>query len=222
FKSDVSSAFKNYFRSQLRRDSRAAFNDKFRSGERLPINVASYAQMPLLNPDQLEDSFRQVLTPLDNRWDTRMVTLGQKNPGVYLVEAVNSQAGAPLRAYTIAVVTDLTLISKVSPKGDVLVYTVDRKSGEPRDDATIQIVRGRKMLAAGKTDKDGLMHASIKPKKDAEANEDNTAPPPDQDVNPNDFVILASRRDEFAVSDLSAYFFGDEAEGDEEGDGPVR
>ncbi len=216
FKSSIAYSFKDYFRSQLRRDSRAAFNDKFRSGERLPINVASYAQMPLLNPDQLEDSFRQVLTPLDKRWDTRMVTLGQKAPGVYLVEAVNNG----MRAYTIAVVTDLTMISKISRNGEVMVYTVDRKSGEPRDDATVQIVKGRKIWATGKTDKNGLLRVAVKPAKDADnADGINNAaePPPDQDVSPSDYLILVNRKDDFAVSDLSSYFFSSMGEGDDEG-----
>ncbi|MDQ3009701.1 MAG: MG2 domain-containing protein, partial [Acidobacteriota bacterium] len=212
FKSTIAYSFKSYFRTQLRRDSRAAFNDKFRSGERLPINVASYAQMPLLNPDQLEDSFRQVLTPLDNRWDTRMVTLGQKTPGVYLVEAVNNG----LRAYTIAVVTDLTMISKISRNGEVMVYTVDRKSGEPRDDAMVQIVKGRKLLATGKTDKNGLLRVTVKPGKEADNTDNAAEPPPDQDVSPSDYLILVNRKDDFAVSDLNSYLFNDIGEGGEE------
>ncbi|MBS1790666.1 MAG: hypothetical protein JST85_23315 [Acidobacteria bacterium] len=209
FKSDIYFAFKGYFRTQIRREARTAFNDKYRSGERLPIDKASYAQFPLLNPDQLEDSFKQVLTPLDNRWDTRMVVLGQKSPGVYLVEAVNGK----LRAYTIAVVSDLTMISKISQDGEVLVYTVDRRSGEPRDDANVQIVKGNKVMTSGKTSKDGLMRVTVNQPKEETANSD-TEPEGDENVGPDDFLILADRKGDFAVSDLASYFFN-WTEGDE-------
>ena len=202
FKSDIYSAFKGYFRTQIRRDARTAFNDKYRSGERLPIDKASYAQFPLLNPDQLEDSFKQVLTPLDNRWDTRMVVLGQKSPGVYLVEGVNGK----LRAYTIAVVSDLTMISKISHDGEVMVYTVDRKTGEPRDDASVQIVKGNKVMASAKTGKDGLMRVMVNQPKDETSN-DAAEPQGEENASPDDFLILADRKGDFAVSDLASYFF---------------
>ncbi|HMZ17940.1 MAG TPA: alpha-2-macroglobulin family protein [Blastocatellia bacterium] len=217
FKSGILFGFKNYFRTQIRRESRATFNDKFRSGEREPINVATYAQMPLLNPDQLEDSFRQLLTPLDSRWDTRMVTLGQKKPGVYLVEAVNA-ANAGLRAYTVAVVTDLTMVSKISQDGEMLVYTVDRKTGEPRNDTTVEIVKGRKILATGKTDKNGLLRVGVKPQKDAAEQDAGAEPPPDQELGPNEYLILVNRKDDFAVSDLASYYFSwNEGDGEEGG-----
>ena len=103
FKYDLLALFKDYVRNQLRRESRAAFNDKYRSGEQVPVNVADYARVPLLNPDQVVKTFRQSLSPLENAYDTRMVNLGAMPAGVYLIEAVNDK----LRAYTIAVVTDL-------------------------------------------------------------------------------------------------------------------
>ncbi len=217
FKSTIYFAFKGYFRSQLRREARTTFNDKYRSGERLPIDRASYAQMPLLNPDQLEDSFKQMLTPLDNRWDTRMVVLGEKKSGVYLVEAVNGK----LRAYTIAVVSDLTMVTKVANSGEVMVYTVDRKSGEPRGDSTIEIVKNQKVVATNKTDQNGLMRVTIKNEKaatetsvDANALPNNTAEAEAEmegDVEGedsfNEYLIMADRKGDFAVSDLASYYF---------------
>ena len=127
FKSSVYRGVKNYFRGQLRRESRAAFNDKFRSGEQLPLNEADFARVPLLNSDQvtIRGSWRQVLTATENEYDTRMVPLGKREPGVYLIEAENGG----LRAYTVMVVTDLTMINKTTRDGQMLVYAVDRKSG---------------------------------------------------------------------------------------------
>ncbi len=202
FKSTIYFAFKGYFRSQLRREARTTFNDKYRSGERLPIDRASYAQMPLLNPDQLEDSFKQMLTPLDSRWDTRMVVLGEKKPGVYLVEAVNGK----LRAYTIAVVSDLTMVTKIANSGEVMVYTVDRKSGEPRGDANVEIVKNQKVVATNKTDQNGLMRVTVKAEKPAEADAADLEEEAEEEAS-NEYLILADRKGDFAVSDLASYYF---------------
>ncbi len=218
FKSSVSRAVKNYFRSQLRRESRTAFNDKFRSGEQLPLNVSDFARVPLLNPDQLVGKWKQVLTPLENEYDSRMISLGKQGPGVYLVEAVNGD----LRAYTIAVVTDLTMINKTTPDGEMLVYAVDRKSGEPRGDVQVEVVKGKKVVATGTTGGNGVLRVSVqkgqtKPpalQQDREAAQlDPAAPLAETD---RSYLILAKRRDEFAVSDLEPYYFA-ESDGEESG-----
>ncbi|MGH9936233.1 MAG: alpha-2-macroglobulin family protein, partial [Blastocatellia bacterium] len=210
FKSSVYRTVKNYFRGQLRRESRAAFNDKFRSGEQLPLNVADYARVPLLNPDQLVGSWRQSLTATENEYDTRMISLGKREPGVYLIEAVNGD----LRAYTIAVVTDLTMINKTTRDGQMLVYVVDRKSGEPRSGVEVEVVKSRKSVATGKTDGAGVLRATVRkdqpepqePRQDREAAAlDPAAPLEEAD---NSYLVLARRGDQFAVSDLQPYYFG--------------
>ncbi len=217
FKSSVSRTVKNYFRGQLRRESRTAFNDRFRSGEQLPLNVADYARVPLLNPDQLVGSWRQVLSPLDNEYDSRMISLGRREPGVYLIEAVNGD----LRAYTIAVVTDLTMINKTAPDGEMLIYAVDRRSGEPRADVKVEVVKGKKAVATGATDRGGVLRVKVQKEQpvqqqmqqDREAAElDPAAPLEETD---NSYLILAKRDDQFAISDLQPYYF---SEGDESGE----
>ncbi len=206
FKRSVYFSVKNYFRSQLRREARTAFNDRYRADEQITINMQDYAGVPLLNSSQLRSSFRQILTPLESEYDTRMVPLGKLEAGVYLVEAVHGD----LRAYTIAVITDMTMINKTTEDGEMLIYAVDRKSGQPRDSVKVQVVREGKTLAEGATDRDGVLRTRIqqdsKPKKET--------PPEDQDpeerlgsAERNDYLILAGRKDEFAVSDLSSYFF---------------
>ncbi len=207
YKRSVYYTVKSYFRSQLRRESRTAFNDRFRSGEQLPLNVADYARVPLLNPDQLVGSWRQVLTPLENEYDTRMITLGKRDPGVYLVEAVNGD----LRAYTIAVVTDLTTINKTTADGQMLIYAVDRRSGEPRDKVKIEVMRDGKTLAEGTTDGDGVLRTRISG--EAKPAQSQT-PPEDRDpeegmdsAERHDYLILAARKDDFSISDLSPYYF---------------
>jgi uncharacterized protein YfaS (alpha-2-macroglobulin family) len=91
---------------------------------------------------------------LENVYDRRLVPLGKREPGVYLVEAV----GDELRAYTIVVVTDLAMVEKSSPNGELLVYAVDRRTGEPRPDTQVELVKARKTIAAGRTNSDGVSH----------------------------------------------------------------
>lgn len=211
FKRGIFSTIRNYFRTQLKRQSRAAFNAKVRGqggeGDRLPLNFSDYATVPLLNSQQIVARFKQPLAPLEYEWDTRMISLGKREPGVYLIEAVNGD----LRAYTIAVVTDLTMITKTAPSGELLVYTVDRRNGEPRNNIRVEIAKGRKLLADGTTDKDGILKAKIERQKEQP---DNT-PPEDRDpeaeqsqVGQNNYLIMASGRDQFAINDLEPYYFG--------------
>ena len=79
--------------------------------------------MPLLNSNQLVSAWRERLPTSAEEYDQQMINLGERKPGVYLVEAVNDN----LRAYSIAVVTDLTMVQKTTRDGQVLVYVVDRK-----------------------------------------------------------------------------------------------
>lgn len=218
FKVSIFKSIKDYFRNQLRRGTRESLIQKLgREGDRQPLNVADYARVPLLNPDQLVSSWREKLTPLDTLYDTRMVMLGKREPGVYLVEAVNDQ----LQAYTIAIVTDLTMINKTAPTGDILVYTADRKSGAPREGVKVEIIKAKKTVAKGTTDKSGILRTHVeKPK--VEAAKDTEDVDPESEV-PRDenssYVVTARDRDHFAISDLAAYSFGVNGGGGEDGEG---
>src|SRR5262249_35868906 len=212
FKWSVYHGVKNYFRGQLRRESRTAFNDKFRSGEQLPLNEADYARVPLLNSDQvtIRGSWRQILTATENEYDTRMIPLNKLDPGVYLIEAVNGG----LRAYTVMVVTDLTMINKTTRDGQMLVYAVDRKSGEPRPDVQVEVVKGKKVVATGKTDGSGVLGVSVRKGQSARREGEAAA----LEGVGNSYLVLAKRGDQFAVSELEPYYFGvssDEGEGEE-------
>ena len=111
----------------------------------------------MLNPNQLVTSWREPLSSLENIYDRRMVPLGKREPGVYLVEAVSDS----LRAYTIVVVTDLAMVEKSSPNGELLVYAVDRRTGEPRSDTQVELVKARKTIAAGRTNSEGVFRTKI-------------------------------------------------------------
>ena len=191
-------SIRNYFRNQLKQHTRLTFNHKFRAAEpakRVPLNVADYARVPLLNPNQLVTSWREPL-PTGDYADRRMLPLGKRENGVYLVEAV----GGELRAYTIVVVTDLAMVEKASPNGDLLVYAVDRKTGAPRPDAHVEMVRARHTFAGGRTNSEGIFRTKIP----AGLDDADAAP----DVTNNGIMIFASHRDNFAISDLESFYFG--------------
>ncbi len=226
FKVSIFKSIRDYFRNQLRRGTRESLNQKLnREGDRQPLNVADYARVPLLNPDQMVSSWREKLTPLDNVYDTRMVMLGKRDPGVYLVEAVNGD----LRAYTIAIVTDLTMINKTAPTGEILVYAADRKSGAPREGVKVEVIKAKETVAKGTTDKSGLLRTRVerpKPKPSTEENSEDVDPESEavRDEN-SSYLVTAQDRDHFAISDLAAYYFGayggEGEEGESEGGGGV-
>lgn len=196
------SGLRSYFRRQLKNETRHSVHQKFRApaeAKRTPLNVADYARVPLLNPNQLVTSWREPLPALENEYDRRMVPLGKREPGLYLVEAV----GQELRAYTIVVVTDLAMVEKSSPNGELLVYAVDRRSGAPRAGTQIEIVKGRKPLAAGRTNAEGMFRTKLAhEKKDEDLGE---LP----EIDNNGYVILASQRENFAISDLNSFYLNE-------------
>jgi uncharacterized protein YfaS (alpha-2-macroglobulin family) len=215
-KSLLYSSLKDYVRRQLQRDHREVFNQKFRrpgGPSRTPLNIADYARVPLLNSNQLVSAWRENLPTNADDYDQQSINLGERKPGVYLVEAVNDN----LRAYSIAVVTDLTMVQKTTRDGQVLVYVVDRKSGAPHANVSVEIARGKDSVITGTTDKSGLFKTEVtKPKSNPEA-----APPEDADPEekqPNTaYLILAHERDNFVISDIDSFYFGGGGEGDEEG-----
>ena len=203
------SGIKAFVRGQLQHDSRTAFNQKFRKAAdpiRTPLNVSDYARVPLLNPDLLVSSWREPLLPLENEYDQRMIPLGKKTPGVYLVEAVEND----LRAYTVVVVTDLTMIDKTTRDGELLVYAVDRKTGEPRPGAQVEVVKDQKTVASGVTDSQGILRTRIEKKKPAaRAGSDEEAAPEEPAPDKSEsLLILARQSNNFAISDLGSFFGG--------------
>jgi uncharacterized protein YfaS (alpha-2-macroglobulin family) len=211
-KTSLFSAVRDYVRSHLMKEHRETFNQKFRQSNepsQTPLNVATdYATVPLLNPEQKVKDWREKLPPLEHEYDSRTVSLGKQEPGVYLVEAVNGN----LRAYSIAIVTNLTMIEKTTKNGQVMVYVVDRKTGAPHQGVNVEVTRAKETLATGTTDKTGVFKTEIK----------SPAPTatPSEDVDPetqtgNAYLIMARERDNFVISDLDSFYFGGESGGDD-------
>jgi alpha-2-macroglobulin len=203
-KTSLFGAVRNYVRTHLLRPHRETFNQKFRKeppAERTPLNVADYARVPLLNPDQKVKDWREKLPALENEYDSRMIPLGKMDSGVYLIEGVN---GA-MRAYSIAIVTNLTMIEKTNRHGQVMVYIVDRKTGAPHEGVSVEVTNAKNTLTTGKTDKLGIFKTTVKAPDQPEV--------PAEDVNPeesqsNPFLIMARERDDFVISDVDSFYFG--------------
>jgi alpha-2-macroglobulin len=212
---------KTYVRQQLQNQSRKGFNQRFRQEEddtsnRTPLNVATdFARVPLLNPDQMVDNWREKLPPLEDVYDRRMISLGRREPGVYLVEAVHDE----LRAFGILIVTDIATVQKTARDGSMLVYAVERKTGQPREGVQVLVVRKRADVTTGATDKQGLLKLKVveqkpkptpaeeeEPAEDEEAASEEAAPEEPQGT--DSYLVMASQGDNFAISDLESYYFG--------------
>ncbi len=216
FKSWGYGQVKTYVRQQLQTQSRKGFNQRFREEEddtsnRTPLNVATdFARVPLLNPDQMVTSWREKLPPLEDAYDRRMISLGKRDPGVYLVEAVHGE----LRAFGILIVTDIATVQKTARDGSMLVYAVERKTGQPREGVNVLVVRKRADVISGATDKQGLLKLKVVEKKPPAAEEEDAEPAEDEETPPEEaqmsdsYLVMASQGDNFAISDLESYYFG--------------
>jgi alpha-2-macroglobulin len=177
----VRSFFRNQVSSEYRSQRRAA-RDREEVAQRVTLNQASFAQVPLLNPDQLVTSWRELL-PDHREPEYRRVPLDVKEPGVYLVEAVSEL----LRAYTIVMVSDIGLVTKVAP-GQTLMFAANRFTGEPHAECDVQVLVDRQLVGSGKTAADGVFTLAL-----AEAKADN-------------LVGIAQCGSEVAVTDPGGYY----------------
>jgi alpha-2-macroglobulin len=153
-------------RQGVRRFARAQASHQFRTlrraatdqavvAQRVVLNANTFAQVPLLNADQVVTTWRELLP---NRRDpeVRRVPVDLKEPGIYVVEAVNDL----LRAYTLVMVSDVGLVTKTSP-GQMLVFAADRFTGEPAADCEVRVLASQQAIADGRTNADGLFEAQL-------------------------------------------------------------
>ncbi|MEP6782749.1 MAG: MG2 domain-containing protein, partial [Acidobacteriota bacterium] len=137
------------------RTVRRAVGDKAEVSQRVVLNANTFAQIPLLNADQVVTTWRELLP--DNRdAEVRRVPVDLKQPGIYVVEAVHDL----LRAYTIVIVSDIGLVTKTSP-GQMVFFAADRFTGEPAPNCNIHVVLAKKTIAEGQTNADGLFEAKL-------------------------------------------------------------
>lgn len=141
--------------SRQYRVARRAIADRAEVTQRVVLNPNTFAQVPLLNSEQVVTTWRELLP---NRRDAEMrrIPVDLKQPGIYVVEAVSEL----LRAYTIVMVSDVGLVTKTSP-GQLLVFAADRFTGEPVADCNIRVLASRKTVAEGRSSTDGLFEARL-------------------------------------------------------------
>jgi uncharacterized protein YfaS (alpha-2-macroglobulin family) len=137
------------------RVARRAANDQAEVSQRVVLNANTFAQVPLLNSDQVITTWRELL-PNNRDAEVRRVPVDLKQPGIYVVEAVNDL----LRAYTIVIVSDVGLVTKTSP-GQMLVFAANRFTGEPAPDCQVRVIFAKKAIAEGRTNAEGLFEATL-------------------------------------------------------------
>jgi alpha-2-macroglobulin len=137
------------------RSARRAVNDKAEVSQRVVLNANTFAQVPLLNADQVVTTWRELL-PRTRDAEVRRVPVDLAQPGVYVVEAVTGL----LRAYTIVIVSDIGVVTKTSP-GQMLFFAADRFTGEPAADCEARVIFRKKAIAEGRTNADGLFEVKL-------------------------------------------------------------
>jgi len=197
FKRDLRQRIKDFFRHQLSRKTRDALLAQRQPAarpQRVVLNASSFAAVPLLNPNRLAVSWREML-PFS--WDSQRAVLpvDLKEPGVYLVEAVNGR----LTAYAVLVVSELAVVTKSAPQ-QMLVFTTNRRTGKPAGGADLVLYREGERLAAGRADGQGLFLTSLRA---TGAFEPGEAEEPNAGV-----LVMAQTGNQFAVSSLEQYEMG--------------
>ena len=149
---------RQFARAQASRDyrvARRAVRDHAEVAQRVVLNANTFAQVPLLNADQVITTWRELL-PNRRDAEVRRVPVDLKQPGIYVVEAVSEL----LRAYTIVMVSDVGLVTKTSP-GQMLFFAGNPFTGEPVNDCNIRVIVAKQAIAEGRTTTDGLFEASL-------------------------------------------------------------
>ncbi len=158
WKASQRDAIRSFFRHQFSYEYRRARRhqqDRQEVALRRTQRMNGFAQVPYLNASQVVTTWRELLPPVRDA-EYRRIPLELKEPGMYVVEAVN----APLKAYTIVIVSDVGVVSKAAP-GQLLLFAADRFSGKPRTECAVRVVGDRKVLASGATGADGVFAADL-------------------------------------------------------------
>lgn len=185
WKSGQRRTIRNFVREQVSsqyRTVRRVTRDREVVAQRVALNQTSFAQVPLLNPEQLVSTWRELLPNLRDP-EYRRIPLEITTPGVYLVEAVSGL----LHAYTIVIVSDVGLVTKTAP-GQMLVFAADRHSGEPHAGCDVQVIVNQQIVGGGTTGADGVVNVSL------------------PQTQPEDIVGVARCGEQVAATDPGSWF----------------
>jgi alpha-2-macroglobulin len=175
---------RDFFRAQFTADNRATIREQRSQAKQQPQGPAEvFAQVPILNSQQLVATWRQNVSSREYRWETESVAIPVKDRGVYLIEATDGK----LRAYTIVVVSQMALITKTAP-GTILAFASDRQTSQPVPDADTFFFVNRNQIGEATTDANGLVQVDVK------------------EPRPDSVQIMARTKDDFAISAPWSYW----------------
>jgi len=175
---------RDFFRAQFTAQNRQTIREQGSEAKQQPQTPAQmFAQIPVLNSQQLIATWRQNVTSRRERWETENVSIPVKERGVYLIEATDGK----LRAYTIVVVSQMALITKTAP-GTILTFASDRQTSQPVSDAQTYFFVNREQIGKEDTNDDGLAQISVK------------------ESHPDNVLVMARTNDDFAVSSPWSYW----------------
>jgi len=180
-------AIRDFFRAQYSAESREAIRDWWirRNHQDTPKGATptEFADVPVLNPNQLVSRWRQPLNAAPHLWwESATVPVDVPGKGLYLVEA----AGKGLRAYTILSVSEMGLIVKTWP-GHMLAFAQKRTTGEPVPGAALVFLENGKRIGAASADASGLAETDI------------------EGARPENVLALARAGDDFAPSSVNSW-----------------
>lgn len=157
WKREIWFEIRDFFRYQFSARSRVAIRESEGTARKSKLGSAAvFAQAPVLNNSQLVARWHEDMSETQYISDTEIVPVSPLPKGVYLIEATDGS----LRAYTIAIVSDLGLITKTAP-GQVLAFAADRRSGVPVSDADVRVWTDKKENARQKSNSDGLVESPL-------------------------------------------------------------
>jgi uncharacterized protein YfaS (alpha-2-macroglobulin family) len=188
WKRDLRLAIRDFFRLQLRFETRARYHSarvREQKLKRVPLDVTSYAQVPLLNREQLVLSWRELL-PLTRDAEYREIPVDLHQKGLFLVEVAHRE----LRAYTLLMITDLALVSKSAP-GQILLFVAQRTSGARVEGATAVIYNNHQEVARGTTDNSGVYQT------------------PFEKMKLEDAIMVAAKDQDVAATNVESFFVYD-------------
>jgi hypothetical protein len=175
---------RDFFRAQFTAENRETIRQQRSQAKQQPQTAADvFAQIPILNSQQLVATWRQNVTSRSYRWETENVAIPVKDRGLYLIEATDGK----LRAYTIVVVSQMALITKTAP-GTILAFASDRQTSQPVPQAETFFFVNRNQVGDEATDQDGLAQVDVK------------------EPRPENVQVMARTKDDFAVSAPWSYW----------------
>ena len=175
---------RDFFRAQFSAGNRQTIREQSSQSKQQPQTTAQvFAQIPLLNSQQLVATWRQNVASGRGRWESDNVSIPVKDRGVYLVEATDGK----LRAYTIVIVSQMALITKTAP-GAILTFASDRQTSQPVSNAQAYFFVNRNQAGQETTGSDGLAQVTV------------------SEPRPENVLVMARTEDDFAVNSPWSYW----------------